>query len=128
MESLRSIRNQCGAGLMTVASPACKRSVPSAVNVHGRLEKGGKHCFLRTNLPLAFFDGRDRFSCIRKLGSFGEPSTKWASRTISITLITARSSRILMDHELLKLSSPANVLSKLVPRDLSFTAILKLMV
>lgn len=109
---------------MTVASTASGKFW--SVNIGSMLEEPGKERFLKSDLSLAIADGRHRLPCIRKLSTSKQPGTKWALRTIRMTLITAPSSEVLSEHELLKLSSFTNVLFGFVLRGLSLTAILEL--
>lgn len=77
-------------------------------------EQREKDSFFETGFSLAIADGRHRRFYTRKLATSVQSGTKRVSPPICKTVITAPGSEVLMDQELLKLSSYTNVLSRLL--------------
>lgn len=96
-----------------------------ADNVEIMLEYREKERFRKENFSLAVVGRLDRRSCIQKLATSGQPSTKWASRPIPMTFIRAAESEVLTDPELTKLSSSAIMLSRLVIRGINLAAVIR---
>lgn len=83
-----------------------------------------KH-FLKEKFSRGAIDGCHHRSCIRNLATSEELVTERASQRIWMTLIRDSESEALKDRELTTLSRSSSMLSGLVFRDMSATAVLK---
>lgn len=93
MESLKTRKYKYGVLLMPVTSPASRKL--SSASVDSMLKKRGKDRFFKNESLFAIVDCRHRSSCTRKLATSGQPSVEWASRPVSMTLMTASGSKLL---------------------------------
>lgn len=69
--------------------------------------------FLKENFSLAAIDDRHCRSCTRKPSTSGQPGIKCILQPIEVTVTRVPESRVLADHEPIKLSRSANTLSEL---------------
>lgn len=106
MESLEPNEYRNGARLMTVASHSSR--VLDAASVEIMLEHRGKEGFLRNRFLVAVFEGCHRRPCIQKLVKSGQPGTEWVLQPTRTNLIRASEFELLLDHDLIKMSSSAN--------------------
>lgn len=74
MEYLRTLKCQCGVGLIIAASLVSRKF--GSVIVGNMLEQPGKARFLRTDFSVATADGRHFCFCTRKLAACRQPGAK----------------------------------------------------
>lgn len=112
LESLQAHDHQYGTGQTTAASPSSGKF--GAVSVRSMHQHRENDRFPTKNNLLAALDGRHRCSCVQKRSTSEQPDTERAFQHTRMTLIKAFESKIPTDHELIQLSSFANMLPGLV--------------